>query len=139
MRNLAHIHPAEAMALMRRSMAAPDSTNGGRVWRPALDVIENDDAFVIQATLPGLSVEEIAVSVENDVLTIKAEHAENTEESNETYLLRERGFGSYHRTICLPSSIDVDNTTADVQNGILTLMLPKREEVKPRQIEITGA
>ena len=112
------------------------SQNGGCVWRPAVDVIESDDAYVVRASLPGLKAEDIDVNIEDDVLTIKAERSEEHEETEESYLLRERSFGSYHRAIRLPDSVEAENVEAEVRDGILTLTLPKREEVKPRQIEV---
>ena len=110
--------------------------NGGRVLRPALDVVENEDAYVVQATLPGLKPEDIDINIEDDVLTIKAERNEEREESEDTYLLRERRYGAFHRAVRLPSGVNGDEATAEMQDGVLTLTLPKREEYKPKQIEV---
>jgi HSP20 family protein len=112
------------------------SQNGGRVWRPALDVVENDDAYIVRASLPGLKAEDIDVNVEDDVLTIKAERSEEHEESDEHYLMRERTYGAYRRSVRLPSGVDGDNTTAQFEDGVLTLTLAKREEFKPKRIEV---
>lgn len=125
-------NPFEELAAMEQALA----TNGGRVWRPELDVVESDEAYVVRAALPGLTAEDIHINVENDLLTISAEQAESSEESNERYLLRERRYGSFSRTMRLPKGIDGEQTTAEVKDGVLTLTLPKREEVKPRQIEV---
>lgn len=120
-----------------REFAALDhALNGGRVWRPALDVVENDDAYIVRASLPGLKAEDIDVNIEDDVLTIKAEHSEENEESDENYLMRERTYGSYRRSVRLPSGVDGDNTTAQFEDGVLTLTLAKREEFKPKKIEV---
>lgn len=110
--------------------------NGGCVWHPALDVIENDDAYVVRASLPGFKAEEINIQVKDDVLTLKAEHAEEREEGDDSYLLRERSYGSFRRSIRLPAGVSADEAIAEVADGILTLTLPKREEIKPKQIEI---
>lgn len=125
-----------------RDLAALDTElyrNGGRVWRPALDVVDDEDAFLVRATLPGLTPEDIEVSVEDDVLTIKAERSEEHEESDENYLLRERRYGSYHRSVRLPVGVDGENVTAEIKDGVLTLTLPKREEHKPKKIEVKVA
>ena len=117
--------------------------NGGRVWRPALDIVENDDAYIVQAALPGLSSDDITINVENDVLTLSAENSsEDTSEeveSNERYLLRERHYGSLRRSVRLPANVDAAKAEATVENGVLTLTLPKREEAKPKSIEVKAA
>ena len=134
MRRMVRWNPYRELAAMERALQM--SQNGGCVWRPAVDVIESDDAYVVRASLPGLKAEDIDVNIEDDVLTIKAERSEEHEETEESYLLRERSFGSYHRAIRLPDSVEAENVEAEVRDGILTLTLPKREEVKPRQIEV---
>lgn len=138
MRRMVRWNPYREMAAMQRALdnAWTVDWNGGRVLRPALDVVENEDAFVVKATLPGLKPEDIDISIEDDVLTIKAEHGEEHEESEETYLLRERRYGAFHRTVRLPSGVNGAEASAEVQDGVLTLTLPKREEFKPRQIEV---
>jgi HSP20 family protein len=113
--------------------------NGDSVWRPALDVIENDDAYVVRASLPGFKAEEIDIKVVDDVLTLKAKHAEEHEEGDDSYLLRERGYGSFRRTVRLPAGVSADEAIAEVAEGILTLTLPKSEEIKPKQIEVKVA
>jgi HSP20 family protein len=132
-------NPYQAMAAMERAQAVSshgNGHNGGRVWRPELDVIENDDAYVVRASLPGFKAEEINIKVEDDVLTLMAEHAEEREEGDDSYLLRERSYGSFRRSIRLPAGVSADEAIAEVADGILTLTLPKREEIKPKQIEI---
>jgi HSP20 family protein len=131
-------NPYREMVAMQRALDNARTTdwNGGRVWRPALDVVENDDAYVVKATLPGLKAEDIDISIEDDVLSIKAEHDEEREESEETYLLRERRYGAFHRAVRLPSGVNGDEAVAEMRDGVLTLTLPKREEYKPKQIEV---
>ena len=134
MRRMVRSNPYRELATFERAMA--ESRNGGRVWRPALDVIDNDEAFVIRAALPGLKAEEITINVEDDVLTLKAEREETHADGDETYLLRERRYGSLRRSVRLPSGVNADGATAEVEDGILTLTLPKREEYKPKQIAV---
>jgi HSP20 family protein len=129
-------------AAMERAQAISshgNGHNGGRVWRPELDVIENDDAYVVLASLPGFKAEEINIKVEDDVLTLKAEHAEEREEGDNSYLLRERSYGSFRRSMQLPAGVSADEAIAEVADGILTLTLAKREEIKPKQIEVKVA
>ena len=134
MRRMVRWNPYRELAAFEQAMA--ESRDGGRVWRPALDVIDNDEAFVIRAALPGLKAEEITINVEDDVLTLKAEREESHEDGDETYLLRERRYGSLRRSVRLPSGVNADEATAEVEDGILTLTLPKREEYKPKQIAV---
>jgi HSP20 family protein len=132
-------NPYQEMAAMERAQYG-NGHNGGRVWRPALDVIENDDAYVVRASLPGFKAEEIDIKAEGDnVLVLKAEHAEEREEGDDSYLLRERNYGSFHRSMQFPAGVSADEAIAEVEDGILTLTLPKSEEIKPKQIEVKVA
>jgi HSP20 family protein len=137
---MARWNPYQAMAAMERAQSKSSYTNGhngGCVCRPALDVIENDDAYVVRASLPGFKAEEIDIKVkDDDVLALKAEHAEEREEGDDSYLLRERSYGPFRRSIRLPAGVSAGEAIAEVADGILTLTLPKREEIKPKQIEI---
>lgn len=136
MRRIVRWNPYREMAALERALDNGNGHNGGRVWRPALDVIENDDAYVVRAALPGFKAEDIDVKVEDDLLTLTAQHAEEREEEGENYLLRERAEGVFRRAVRLPEGVNADETNAEVADGILTLTLPKREEYKPRQIEV---
>ena len=137
MHRMVRRNPYRSLAAMEREMAA--HRDGGRVWRPALDVVDNDDSFLVQAALPGLAAEDIHVSVEDDVLTIKAERSEEHEESDERYLLRERSYGTFRRSVRLPDGVDAENVSAEIQDGVLSLTLPKREEYMPKEIEVKVA
>ena len=114
------------------------SNNNGRVAFRT-DVIDTGDAFKLEAELPGFKKEDITVDIEDDTLTIKAEHAENTDEKNDEgeYVRRERYYGSYQRSFNV-SEIDVEGISAAYENGVLTLNLPKKAPVKPesRRLEI---
>lgn len=136
MRRIVRWNPYREMAALERALDNGNGHNDGRVWRPALDVIENDDAYVVRAALPGFKAEDIDVKVEDDLLTLTAQHAEEREEEGENYLLRERAEGVFRRAVRLPEGVNADETNAEVADGILTLTLPKREEYKPRQIEV---
>ena len=103
------------------------------------DVLDTGDAFKLECELPGFKKEDIKVDIDDDTLTIKAEHSEQNDEQNDAgeYVRRERYFGSYSRSFNV-SEIDVDGITAAYENGILTLNMPKKAPVKPesRHLEI---
>ena len=102
----------------------------------SVDVYETDESVVIKTSVPGVKVEDIDVSVTGDTLTIKAETKEDEEIKRENYLRRERRYGSYCRSVTLPGGLKTDEAEADYSDGILTLTLPKAEEVKPKSIEV---
>ncbi|GAB4329858.1 MAG: Hsp20/alpha crystallin family protein [Dehalococcoidia bacterium] len=103
----------------------------------AINVRETGDAYVVTAAVPGVKPEDVDVSIEDGVLTIKGEFRweDNVEEQH--YLRRELQYGAFERSLRLPPSVDVDNTEATFENGMLTLRLPKRPEARPRSIKIT--
>jgi HSP20 family protein len=105
-------------------------------WMPAINILEKDEAIVISADLPGLHAEDVEVTVEEGVLTIRGER--NLEElaEGETYHRVERLYGSFERTFTVPNSVATENISAQFRNGVMTLTLPKREESKPRSIKI---
>ncbi len=103
-----------------------------------LDVTENEDNFVVKASVPGVNPEDIDVTVNGDVLTIKGEMKQEQENQNERYHMRERRWGSFSRSVSLPTQIKSDAVQAEYQNGVLTLTLPKADEVKPKRIAIRG-
>jgi HSP20 family protein len=108
--------------------------------RMPLDVVENDEEFVVKADVAGIDPDNIEITFTDNNLSIKGEtRAEREEEGEEgRYHLRERRYGTFSRTISMPGSVDVENIQAETENGVLKIHLPKKEEVKPRRIEITG-
>jgi len=107
-------------------------------WALALDVVENEDAYVVKASLPGVKPEDVEITFEKGNLTIRGEIKDETEKEQGTYHLRERRSGSFVRTVSLPSTINADEIKADYQDGVLTLTLPKAEEIKPRRIAVNS-
>jgi HSP20 family protein len=107
-----------------------------RAWRPAIDIYDSKDNIVVKADLPGMSKDEIEVSVHNDTLTIKGEKKQEKEVREKDYVRSERLYGSFNRTIILPAEVDTSKVTATYKNGVLELTLPKKEEVKAKQIKI---
>lgn len=105
-------------------------------WGVAMDVSEDENQYTVKATLPGVKPDDINVTYNNGVLTIKGETKAEDEKKEERYHLRERRFGQFARSVSLPSSIDADHIEASYNDGILTLRLPKAEEAKPKRIAI---
>jgi HSP20 family protein len=102
----------------------------------ALDVFESDDDVTVRASIPGVNPDDIDISVTGDVLTIKGETSEEREEKQGNYHLRERRYGAFQRSVNLPAPVNTDRAEAEFKNGVLTLTLPKVEEVKPKSIKI---
>lgn len=108
-------------------------------WSPAVDVREDDGRIVLTAELPGVPLEDIHISVENNVLTLSGERKVDEKHEQGGYHWRERAWGSFRRTFTLPSTVDREGITADYKDGILTVTVPQREEAKPRQIAVNAA
>ncbi len=113
-------------------------STGDSSWHMPLDVTQNNDHIVVKATVPGFKLENIRAEIENRVLTIQAEQAEASPENEEEteYLLRERRSGPYYRSIRLPDTIDADGAESTYNNGVLSIIVPKQEAKKARQITI---
>lgn len=105
-------------------------------WTPACNAYEDEQGFHLEASLPGLRKEDIEIVVERGVLTVKGEGKAPQQDDNRQYFVREIDWGPFSRSFRLPKQVDVDKVAASYQDGLLTLMLPKREEAKPRRIEI---
>ena len=143
MSNLTRWEPVREMMTLRKAMdrlfddafTRPLSMSGGSVV-PAVDLYQNDDEVVVKAALPGLKTEDVQISVAADVLTLRGEFKKETEQKKTTYHIHEQHFGSFERTVMLPTDVQADKAKADFENGVLTVTLPKAETVKPRTITI---
>jgi len=105
-------------------------------WSVALDIVESEDEYLVKASVPGINPEDLEITFEDNRLTIKGEVKEESEVNEARYHLRERRFGSFSRSIKMPSGIDNDKIIANYEKGVLELHLPKVEEVKPKKIAI---
>ena len=105
-------------------------------WTPPCDILENADAIVLRAELPGVREGDIEIQVEGGMLTLRGEKRFEKEESEQSYHRIERAYGDFLRTFTLPRSIDSEAISARYENGVLELTMPKRSETKPRQIRI---
>ena len=106
-------------------------------WVPAVDIFENEKKeLVLKAELPDVKKEDVAVTVENNTLTLSGERKADTEVRKEHYHRIERSFGNFSRSFSLPATVDTGKIGADYKNGVLTVRLPFRDEAKPRSISI---
>ncbi len=107
---------------------------------PAVNIRENEDAFILDLAAPGMKKEDFKINLDNNVLSISSEKKHESNESNEKWTRREFAYSSFCRTFTLPKSIDLEKIKADYKDGILALQLPKREEAKVavnREIKIS--
>jgi HSP20 family protein len=103
---------------------------------PAIDLFQDNDNVVIKAALPGLKAEDVEISVTADVLSLRGEYKQESEQKEATYHIREQRYGSFERSVRLPTDVQTDKAKADFEDGILTITLPKAEAVKPKMISI---
>jgi HSP20 family protein len=133
-RELQSIH--SAMDQLFDTSFTPTRRVWPRSWDLPIDVIENENDFLIKASIPGIDPDDLEIVFENNVLTIKGEISGYEETDIARYHIRERTFGKFSRSFSLPTLIDETSITADYDAGVLTLNLPKSEEAKPKRIEV---
>ena len=133
----------EPHSLLERILgpSAPANVVRGIGWIPAASIQELDNELVLALELPGVAEDSIEIALENNVLTIFGEKsaekgAEPETDSEGKYLVLERSFGTFRRTFRLPGTVRADAITAELQNGLLTVRLPKAEEARTRKIEV---
>ena len=153
MTNLTRWEPEREMMTLREAMdrlfddafTRPFSLmrEGGSTWSsPAIDMYQTDNDVVVKAALPGIRADEVQINVTGDVLTIRGEtkHEEektsSSQRNDKSWHIREHRWGAFERSIRLPTGVISDKAKADFDNGILTITLPKSEEVKPRTITV---
>jgi HSP20 family protein len=106
-------------------------------WSPALDIYEEKDNFVVKAELPGMKNEEIVLSLHEGTLTISAERKASSKHEDAEVYRAERFVGRFQRSVALPHSVASDKVKAQYKDGVLTITLPKTEEAKPKQIDVS--
>jgi len=111
-------------------------TAQGAFGTPAIDLYQTADNVVVKASLPGVNAKDLNISVTGDVLTLRGEAQQEKETEGAQYHVKERRYGSFTRSITLPAAVVADKAEAQFENGILTLRLPKAEEVKPKIITV---
>ncbi len=112
--------------------------SGGTTWYPAVDVRENENEYKIVAELPGLTRDDVKISVTDNIVTIRGEKKAETEEKSENWHQMERTYGAFERSFTLGTSVDASGVKARFESGVLNITLPKSQEARPREIRIEG-
>ena len=118
--------------------AFDDEGIGRGAWAPSVDIYENKDQIVLEAELPGMKQEDFDLSIENNVITLRGERKFEKTDETDNYHRVERSYGSFTRSFTLPQTVSAEGATAEYNNGVLRVMLPKKEETKSRRIQVTG-
>jgi HSP20 family protein len=108
----------------------------GEVTVPALDVFQTHNEVVVKATLPGVKPEDVSIDITGETLTITGETKAEEQIKKEDYLYQERRYGSFSRSVVLPGGLKTDKAEATMEDGVLTLTIPKAEEMKPKAIKV---
>jgi HSP20 family protein len=116
--------------------AGPGGNGQTSTWLPAVDVWETENELVLSFDLPGIPEEDIAVELDDNVLTVSGERSRDSEQSTERYYRFERRFGSFSRGVTLPPGVQEDSISANYKDGVLEVRVPKPEEPKPKRIQI---
>ena len=143
MTNLIRWEPEREMMTLREAMdrlfddafTRPFSLNESR-HGPALDMYQTDDDVVVKAALPGMKADDVQINITGDAISIKGEMKEKNETKEKNYHIREQRWGSFERSVMLPTSVVSDKAKAEFEDGILTITFPKAEEVKPKIVTV---
>jgi HSP20 family protein len=108
------------------------------IWSPAIDVLEKEDKFVVKVELPGVKEEDVDVSVAGDMLTISGEKQAESEVKKKGYYYSESSYGSFSRSVTMPSTVDASKIEASYDKGVLEITLPKAPEVNPKKIKVVS-
>jgi HSP20 family protein len=123
--------------LFDEAFTRPWSQDGVRgSGMPAIDMYQTDDEVVVKLAVPGMKPDDVQITVTGDMLTVKGETQEKTDKKEKAYHIREQRYGSFERTVGLPTAVVSEKAQAEFENGILTVTLPKADEVKPKMITV---
>ena len=144
MSNLTRWEPVREMMTLREAMdrlfddafTRPLSLRDNGWSTPAVDMYQTDDEVVVKAALPGFKADEVQINVTGDLLTIRGERKSDEEQKEKSWHIHEHRWNSFERSITLPSDVVSERADASFENGILTIKLPKAEEVKPKTITV---
>ena len=144
MSNLTRWEPVREMMTLREAMdrlfddafTRPLNIRDNGFSSPAIDMNQTDDEVVVKAALPGFNADDVQINVTGEVLTIRGEMKHEDEKKDKAWHIREHRWGSFERSVALPTDVVADKAQADFANGILTITLPKAEEVKPKTITV---
>ena len=121
------------------TMQEAEQRNGVEQFSLPVDIRQSDEAFTIEASVPGFEPENVEVTFENSVLTIKGQYSEDRESKRDGYIRRERRAGSVYRQIGLPSEVRADEISAQFHNGVLTVTIPRAEKAQPKRIPVNAS
>ena len=137
---------SEEMFVMRRQInrmfdnlfrgEAPESADLPSIWNPSVDIAERESEYVVKVELPGVSKDDVRITLEDALLTIRGEKKQEKESKEASYHRMERSYGSFQRSFTLPASVKADRIEASYRDGILTVTLPKADEARRKQIEV---
>lgn len=142
MSNLIRWEPMREMMTLREAMdrlfddafTQPISLHNGHA--PAIDLYQTAESVVVRAALPGLKADDVQLSLQGDILTLRGEFHQDTEVKEATYHLKEQQHGSFERSVLLPTPVQTEKARAEFENGVLTVTIPKAEEARPKTITI---
>jgi len=143
MSNLIRWEPAREMMTLREAMdhlfddafTRPLTLRDG--WSvPAIDMFQTDNEVVVKASIPGYKTDDVQISISGDILTLKGEMKQEDEKKDKAWHIREQRWGSFERAVVLPTEVIADKAKAEFENGLLSVTLPKAEEVKPKTITV---
>lgn len=146
MANITRWDPVQDMLTLREAMnqlfeesfVAPSTLHRrAEGFVPALDLSETEDGYTVELAVPGMKAEDLEITMENSVLTIKGQVKQETEDRKRNYHRIERRFGTFQRSVSLPTTVKTDAIKAELNDGVLRLDIPKAEEVKPRKITVS--
>lgn len=123
----------ETFLAARASEAAPAAAT----WSPAVDIYESGEDIVVKAEIPGIDGDDVAVEVKDGILTLRGERKFEKEEKEENYHRIERSYGTFVRSFALPTSVDSEKVRAALKDGVLEVRLSKKEQAKPRKVQVT--
>ena len=144
MSNLTRWEPVREMMTLREAMdrlfddafTRPINLRDGGWSAPAVDMYQTDDEVTVKVALPGFKADEVQINVTGDVITLRGELKHEEEQKDKAWHIREHRWSSFERSVALPTAVTADKASADFENGILTITLPKAEEVKPKTISV---
>jgi HSP20 family protein len=125
---------ADMNRLFNTAFVGPET--GARRWSPALDLVEKSDGYVLSVDLPGLSTEDVSLTIEDNVLTLSGARTREAGGESAAYHHAERPVGSFARAVSLPKGVEAEGVNATFTDGVLEITIPKPEQAKPRRIEI---
>lgn len=131
--------PREIDRMMEDTLGPWGRGENLRQWFPVTDISETPESLTLRLEVPGLTRDQIKISVENNTLSVRGEKVQETSSEDESFHRTERSFGAFERSFALPPYVDTDQVKASLNDGVLAISLPRREEAKAREISIEGS